>query len=117
MSKRAALKALQDVPGQPTEDDRTVGGDESVSEALSKQVFTAFKSSSSAIDRGLPHPGETAVEATSLGALCHCPSQSVWHAEQDTSVCTAYANRLEQTDLLHHASCLPRVLHTKGFET
>ena len=72
MSKRAALKALQDVPA--TEDDRTVGGDESVSEALSKQVFTSFKSSSRAIDRGLPHPGETAVEATSLGAFRHFTS-------------------------------------------
>ena len=66
MASGGRLAALQQLERVPRGDEQDVGGDESVSEALSKQVFSQYRASSKAIDRGVPHPGEAAVEATSL---------------------------------------------------
>ncbi|KAK9798140.1 hypothetical protein WJX73_007295 [Symbiochloris irregularis] len=71
MRKSTALETLKKtlaVPQSNPEDERGVGGDESVSEAVSKNVFASYKPSCSAIDRGIIHPGDIA-EATSLSAI------------------------------------------------
>ncbi|GMH33357.1 hypothetical protein BSKO_01191 [Bryopsis sp. KO-2023] len=46
---------------------RDIGGDEAVSESVTKEVFTSYVCRSRA-QRGLPHPGDIA-EASSLGAI------------------------------------------------
>lgn len=56
----AKLDALKKTLGgsEPNADDeRGVGGDETVSEALSKNIFSVYHSSCSAVNRGIPHPG------------------------------------------------------------
>ncbi|KAK9915021.1 hypothetical protein WJX75_003704 [Coccomyxa subellipsoidea] len=63
-----ALEALKAVykPKPENEDESGVGGDESVSEALSKEVFSTYVCRT--IDRGIPHPGDIA-EAASLSSI------------------------------------------------
>ena len=98
MAGNQALQALKEVLKQPAqnEDERGVGGDESVSEALSKEVFAEYECRSlpcpckpssprqlhaqrscaeiqilfpnRTIDRGVPHPGDIA-EAASLSTI------------------------------------------------
>jgi hypothetical protein len=101
----SALEALKEVLKQPAqnEDERGVGGDESVSEALSKEIFAQYVCRrvllprhmqlpchrpccllyavyhipvflSRTIDRGVPHPGDIA-EAASLSTI-QLPSTS-----------------------------------------
>lgn len=71
-----ALENLKDKQAQTLkeqEDTSGVGGDETVSEALSKMVFSSYVCRS--VARGKPHPGDIA-EPTSLRLvqqLCLCP--------------------------------------------
>lgn len=61
MRKAAALETLKKTLAAPQsnpDDERGVGGDESVSEAVSKNIFASYKPSCSAVDRGIVHPGD-----------------------------------------------------------
>ena len=60
MNKTRALETLKKTLGAQegaADDERGVGGDESVSEALSKDIFSNYRTTCTAIDRGIPHPG------------------------------------------------------------
>lgn len=59
MSKARALDKLKKTfeNQEGADDERGVGGDESVSEALSKNIFSSYTTSCTAIDRGIAHPG------------------------------------------------------------
>ena len=58
-----ALQNLKAKAPHEADDVTGVGGDETVSEALSKNVFSSYVCTS--VDRGVPHPGDIA-EPTSL---------------------------------------------------
>ena len=60
-----ALKAALKSDAGDGEDERAVGGDESFSEALSKEVFTNYKCQADCLQAARPHPGDIA-EAASL---------------------------------------------------
>ena len=62
-AKPAALQNLKAKAPHEADDVTGVGGDETVSEALSKNVFSSYICTS--INRGVPHPGDIA-EPTSL---------------------------------------------------
>lgn len=62
-AKQAALQNLKAKAPHEADDVTGVGGDESVSEALSKHVFSSYICTS--IQKGVPHPGDIA-EPTSL---------------------------------------------------
>ena len=60
VAKAGALETLKKTlasPGSNPDDERGVGGDESVPEALSKNIFSNYVPSCSAITRGVVHPG------------------------------------------------------------
>ena len=64
MSKARALETLKKTlagPETSADDERGVGGDESVSEALSKAVFSSYTPSCTAVNRGIPHPGQSSL--------------------------------------------------------
>ena len=61
-----AIRKLRRADAPAVDDEeRGVGGDESVSEALSKQVFSAYVCRTIKHPQSRPHPGDIA-EATSL---------------------------------------------------
>ena len=104
-SRQAALQNLATGQAATGDDDRTVGGDETVSEALSKEVFSQYKASSQAIDRGIPHPGEAAVEATSLRqvhlALALRPNTAVWVGPQEVASAQSWLHHPAGTACSH----------------
>ena len=61
-----ALKKVDAKSESANEDNRGVGGDESVSELLSRDIFSEYRSRS--VSRGRTHPGAIA-EAASLRCL------------------------------------------------
>ena len=63
-----ALKKVDAKSETANEDNRGVGGDESVSELLSRDIFSEYRSRS--ISRGCTHPGAIA-EAASLRCLSY----------------------------------------------
>lgn len=63
-----ALQNLKAKAPHEADDVTGVGGDETVSEALSKNVFSSYVCTS--VSRGVPHPGDIA-EPTSLRYSTH----------------------------------------------
>ena len=63
-----ALQNLKAKGPHEADDVTGVGGDETVSEALSKNVFSSYVCTS--VSRGVPHPGDIA-EPTSLRSSIH----------------------------------------------
>lgn len=63
-----ALQNLKAKAPHEADDVTGVGGDETVSEALSKNVFSSYVCTS--VSRGIPHPGDIA-EPTSLRFSTH----------------------------------------------
>ena len=70
-AKQAALQNLKAKAPHEADDVTGVGGDETVSEALSKNVFSSYVCTS--IQKGVPHPGDIA-EPTSLRSPSCQPS-------------------------------------------
>ncbi|KAK9814268.1 hypothetical protein WJX72_003136 [[Myrmecia] bisecta] len=112
MDAAAALESLKSLykSQETSEDDRGVGGDESVSEALSKEVFSTYQCRSIG-DRGVPHPGSIA-EATSLSAIpLPVSTYPLWDSIPADLVSTGKLSQLQLEGVLYactkHLEFLP----------
>lgn len=107
--QRIPDQAPTQAPPPPNEDERGVGGDETFSESLSKDVFATYKCRS--IQRGIEHPGDIA-EASGLSACLLPPADyPLWDSIRDDIVDRGLLSQLQLEGVMYasmkHLQWLP----------